>query len=247
MAGRVFKRGKTWTYVVDVQGGRKNRRQKTKGGFATKREAEQALREVQRALDASTYVAPTRETLGEFLLEAWLPAMKPPTLRGTTWTEYRRKILRHVVPRLGSTPLQGLKPAQLNALYADLLGSGRVDGSGGLSPKTVREIHVIVRKALGDAVRWGHVARNVAQLANPPSQRASGAARRRSMQTWTVAELRAFLEHDPEDQLHYAWVLIAGTGMRRSEVLGLRWGRLTAEATGTPREATTTPNLSSGR
>jgi len=158
-----------------------------------------------------------------FLTVHWLPAMKPPGVRGTTWTEYRRKINSHVVPRLGSVPLQSLGPAQLNAFYADLLAAGRTDGTGGLAPKTVREIHVIVRKALKDAVRWGHVSRNVADLANPPSQRASAAARWRTMQTWTPAELHAFLEHDPEDRLHYAWVLAATTGMRRSEVLGLRW------------------------
>jgi len=158
-----------------------------------------------------------------FLTVHWLPAMKPPGVRGTTWTEDRRKINSHVVPRLGSVPLQSLGPAQLNAFYADLLAAGRTDGTGGLAPKTVREIHVIVRKALKDAVRWGHVSRNVADLANPPSQRASAAARWRTMQTWTPAELHAFLEHDPEDRLHYAWVLAATTGMRRSEVLGLRW------------------------
>ncbi len=223
MSGRVFKRGKTWSYVVDVHGGRTNRRQRMKGGFPTKREAERALRGVERAIDSNSFVVATDETVGDFLVKQWLPAMKPPTLRGTTWVEYRRKVNTHVVPRLGNLPLQSLKPSHLNAFYADLLSAGRADGTGGLAPKTVREVHVIVRKALKDAVRWGHVSRNVADLANPPSQRASAAARRRTMQTWTPAELHAFLEHDPEDRLHYAWIVAATTGMRRSEVLGLRW------------------------
>jgi integrase len=223
MAGSVFKRGRTWSYVVDVQGGRSNRRQRAKGGFATKREAEHALRELQRELDTSTYVPSTQETIGDFLVSAWLPAMKPPTLRGTTWVEYRRKIVSHVVPRLGTVPLQRLWPSHLNGMYAELLAEGRTDGTGGLSPKTVREVHAIVRKALGDAVRWGHVNRNVAESANPPSQRGAAAAGRRSMQPWTAQELRTFLEHDPEDPQYYAWVLAGTTGMRRSEVLGVRW------------------------
>jgi integrase len=223
MAGSVFKRGRTWSYVVDVQGGRSNRRQRAKGGFATKREAEHALRELQRELDTSTYVPSTQETIGDFLVSAWLPAMKPPTLRGTTWVEYRRKIVSHVVPRLGTVPLQRLRPSHLNGMYAELLAEGRTDGTGGLSPKTVREVHAIVRKALGDAMRWGHVNRNVAESANPPSQRGAAAARRRSMQPWTAQELRTFLEHDPEDPQYYAWVLAGTTGMRRSEVLGVRW------------------------
>jgi integrase len=230
MSGRVFRRGKTWSYVVDLQGGRANRRQQTKGGFATKREAERALRVVEQAIDTDSFVAPTRETLSDFLVKQWLPAMAPPTLRGTTWTEYRRKITSHVIPHLGNLPLQALRPKHLNDLYARLLATGRTDGTGGLAPKTVREVHVIVRKALKDAVNWGNVARNVADLANPPSQRASAAARRRTLQTWTPAELGQFLGHDPDDRLYYAWVLAASTGMRRSEVLGLRWADVDLDA-----------------
>lgn len=111
MSGRVFRRGKTWSYVIDVRRGRADRRQEMKGGFATKREAERALRDIQRAIDTDAYVVPTKQTLEAFLTVHWLPAMKPPGVRGTTWTEYRRKINSHVVPRLGSVPLQSLGPA----------------------------------------------------------------------------------------------------------------------------------------
>jgi integrase len=120
-------------------------------------------------------------------------------------------------------PLQRLAPAHLNGLYAELLANGRLDGTGGLSPKTVREVHVILHKALKDAVRWGRATRNIAALADLPSQRSSAAARRRSMQTWNAAQLRLFLAADADDPLHYAWVLAASTGLRRSELLGLRW------------------------
>jgi hypothetical protein len=85
MNGRVFKRGKTWSYVVDVglsADGR--RRQRMKGGFATKREADRALRELIQRLDEGTYVQPSALTLGTFLTDEWLPAMQPPILRATT-------------------------------------------------------------------------------------------------------------------------------------------------------------------
>ncbi|MBW3604149.1 MAG: site-specific integrase [Actinobacteria bacterium] len=224
MNGRVFRRGKTWSYVVDVGAhGDGRRRQRMKGGFATKRDADRALREVLRTLDTGTYVAASSLTLGGFLADEWLPAMRPPTLRATTWTEYARKVRCHVIPRLGQIPLQRLSPAHLNAFYAELITAGRVDGTGGLSPKTVREIHVIVRKALKDAVRWGRVNRNVAALADPPSQRSAVASRRRTMRTWTPAQLRRFLSEDLDERLGYAWVLAGTTGLRRSELLGLRW------------------------
>jgi integrase len=74
-----------------------------------------------------------------------------------------------------------------------------------------------VRKALGDAARWGLVARNVAQLADPPTPK------RADMRTWTAGELRRFLEHDEGERLAALWMLTASTGMRRGEALGLRW------------------------
>lgn len=93
----------------------------------------------------------------------------------------------------------------------------------GLSAKTVREVHVILRKSLKDATRWGKLERNVATLADPPSQRSAAAARRRTMHTWTANELHRFLAYVVDDPLHYAWLLAANTGMRRSELCGLRW------------------------
>jgi integrase len=85
-----------------------------------------------------------------------------------------------------------------------------------MAPKTVRNVHNLVHRALRDAVRWGFVARNVADAANPPA----GTSPERA--TWTPAELRAFIEHVRDDRLYAAWMLFATTGMRRSEVAGLR-------------------------
>jgi integrase len=92
-------------------------------------------------------------------------------------------------------------------------------GKGGrpLSARTVQAIHMTIRKALGDAARWGMTVRNVAELASPPRPR------RVEMQTWTAEELRAFLEHVEGERLYAVWMLAASTGMRRGEVLGLRW------------------------
>ncbi len=224
MSGRVFRRGATWSYVVDVgPDADGNRRQRKRGGFPTKPAAERALRELLNTLDVNAYVEPSRKSMADFLRDDWLAAMRPPRLRATTWTEYRRRVDDHIVPRIGGIPLQRLSAAQLNGLYADLLASGRKDGRGGLSPKSVREVHVIIRKALKDAVRWSLLERNVASLADPPSLHSASSARRRAMRTWTVAELHAFLDHVRDDRLHAVWMLAANTGMRRSELGGLRW------------------------
>ncbi len=87
----------------------------------------------------------------------------------------------------------------------------------GLSPKSRTPVHITLRKALGDAVKWGLVPRNAAALADPAK------VRRRPMQVWTRDELRAFLDHVADDRLYPMWRTFATTAMRRGEVLGLQW------------------------
>jgi len=107
----------------------------------------------------------------------------------------------------------------LNNLYADLLNSGRIDGQGGLSRKTVKYIHTTVQRALSDAVRWQKLARNPATDASPP--RVGDTSMKRTV--WTPLQLRQFLESLEGDLMHAACFLAAMTGMRRGEILGLRW------------------------
>jgi integrase len=135
---------------------------------------------------------------------------------------------KHWVPRLGSIPLQKLSASHLNGAYADMLASGRrnVKTPTGLSPRTVRYAHSVIRKALADAVKWNRLVRNVADAADPPRR----AATRTTPKTRTASELRAFLEHIAPDRLAAAWRLAASTGMRRGEVLGLSWNAVDLEA-----------------
>jgi integrase len=113
-------------------------------------------------------------------------------------------------PGLGGLPLQGLRPTHLNKLYGNLRAAGR-------APKTIRNIHGVLSKALGDAERWGLVARNAARLADVP------AVARPKLQVWSPEHTRAFLAAVANDRLFAAWLLAATTGMRRGELLGLRW------------------------
>ena len=219
MRGTVIKRGKSWAVVVDV--GRDpftgQRVRRWHSGYATKRAAERARTEVLSRLDHGTYVEPDRRALGPYLEVDWLPAMRA-CVRASTWDSYARNIRLHIVPALGGVALQALTPARLNEFYAGLLQDGRTDGRGGLAPKTVRYLHGILRKALADAVRWNLVQRNVADQADAPSR--AGAA---DMMTWTAEELGRFLDFVVDDRFYGAWVLAATTGLRRGEVLGLRW------------------------
>lgn len=226
MRGTVIKRGTTWSVVIDVGRDANGKRvRRWHSGFATKKEAERARTEILSRVDKGTYVEPSRQGLGDFLEREWLPAITT-RVRASTWDSYSRNVRLHITPHLGSEPIQALTPARLNAFYADLLASGRVDGAGGLSPKSVRYVHGILRKALADAVRWNVAQRNVADLADPPKLTGS----HREMRTWTADELRAFLKLVAGERLHAAFVLAATTGLRRGEILGLRWSDVDLDA-----------------
>jgi integrase len=214
--GHIYARGSTWTVVYDIgHDGRGKRRQKTQGGFRTKRDAQAYLTEQLSLLNRGEYVEPTRETVGEFI-EEWLPAIKS-TVRLATWESYVLPLRVHVLPRLGRIQLRQLRPTHLNTLYNDLLERGRVDGEGGLAPTTVGRIHAILHRAMGDAVRWGRLSRNVAELVDGPGRRSA------EVKTWESEDLRTFIEHVRDDRLQACFLLAATTGMRRGELLGLRW------------------------
>ncbi len=138
-----------------------------------------------------------------------------PKIRSSTLRDYRNGLGR-VADRLGHMPLQSLRPLDIEELYAALLRDGHRYG-GALAPKTVRNIHIALRRSLADAVRFGLVPRNVATLVKPP------ALIRAELETWTADEMRQFLESVESDRLVAAYRLLATTGMRRGEVLGLHW------------------------
>jgi integrase len=217
MRGHVRKRGRKWVVVVDV-GRHENgkRKQRWYSGFERKRDAERALADLLAKQQRGEYVDPSRLTLGRFLEDDWLQSVRT-SLREGTFESYRRNVRVHIVPRLGDVPIQQLTAARLNGFYGDLL-SGTHRRS--LSPRTVRYVHTILRRALQAAVRWGLVVRNVADQADPPSPKAS---RPRPMKTWRATELSQFLEHVQKDRLYPLWVVLASTGMRRGEALGGYW------------------------
>lgn len=91
----------------------------------------------------------------------------------------------------------------------------------GLDGRTVNYVHNIIHRAFKDAVRWGRLARNPADAADPPP----GGQKSDTVQAWDAPTLRRFLAASAaaEDRLYPLWVLLATTGMRRGEALGLRW------------------------
>ncbi len=198
------------------------RRREWHSGFERKREAEAATIELLGRMQRGDHVAPSAQTLGEYLLNDWLPVRRE-RIEANTWEIEAVQVKAYIVPRLGSRPLQDLTPAEIEHFYAKLRSNGRRSGPGGLAPKTVKNVHGILRKALGDAMRLGKLARNPADHAESPK------VTRGKMRVWTPEQLRHFLMHMQADRLYSTYLLAASTGMRRSELLGLPWEALDLE------------------
>lgn len=216
----------TWYVVIELgrdEAGK--RRQKWHGGFRTRKEAEAARAKIVADFNGGSYVPPTGVTLSDWVRETWLPVTKA-RVKPSTWDSYRRNLEIHVLPTLGRRPLQQITPAMLNRLYADLMEHGNRRQAGGLSAKTIRYIHTTLHKTLADAVDAELLARNPAERAKPP--RASS-ARLGELRCWEARELACFLEAVSGSRLGALWRLLAMTGMRRGEALGLRWSDIDFE------------------
>lgn len=216
MRGSVKKRGSTWTVVYDEGHDEHGRRvQRSRGGFATRKDAETFLAATLTRLGDGSYVRASKTTVREYLVDEWLPAIEA-TVRPLTLTQYRSVVRLRILPTLGSRRLQELTGAHVNTLHRKL-------EQDGLAIATRRQTHAILHRALRDAVRWGRLTRNPADLADPP------ALARTRVQAWTASELARFLDHVRDDRLYPLWRLAATTGARRGELAGLTWRCLDLE------------------
>ncbi len=194
----------------------RERRQKTKGGYLRKKDAQADLEKQLVERREGTYREPSLLTVQEYLTEKWLPAIQH-TIKPSTYASYQGHVTMYLIPHLGQLRLRDLEPADVNALYSKLANTLGGRGGACLSAKTRRLVHITLRKALGDAVRWRLVPFNAAADADPPR------VTRQRMQVWTRDDLRAFLDHVAEDRLFAMWRTFAMSGLRRGEVLGLLW------------------------
>ncbi|MDF9839068.1 MULTISPECIES: site-specific integrase [unclassified Paenibacillus] len=212
MRGCVSKRGNKWCYVVEY--GRHpetgKRRQKSKSGFATKVEAEKALSKVLHEMNTDTFIETTKDDVTTFIT-TWL-AQKKMTIRPGTYKTYRWLVNYHIIPQLGQLKVANLLPQHLVSMYERMQG-----GEKKLSPQTINHVHKVLHDALKTAVQWGLLTRNVSELVKPPK------IPKAETKVWNEEELMEFLEFTKDSRYYIIFLLAATTGMRRGEVLALRW------------------------
>lgn len=211
MRGHIKQRSKgTWTLVVflgrDPVSGKKRYKWRTVKG--TKKQAESELNKLLREIETGTDLEPGRLTTAEFL-ERWLDASRS-RVGPRTWERYAQLLRLHVVPVLGSIPLGKLRPLHLERVYSKMLAKG-------LAARTVLHAHRVLHAALRQAVRWQLAPRNIAEAVTPPRPVA------RDVEALDPAQAMRLIESVRGTWLEVPVVLALGTGMRRGEVLGLRW------------------------
>jgi len=206
----IIKRGKTWTYSFERGRDENGDRQREWGsGYPTRKAAEQARAESMGAYKRGEYVEPSDMPVGTWL-QIWLESRT--SIAETTRVGYQYEVNR-LTRAFGTRKLQQLTSQTISGFYRGMIDSG-------LSSKTVRNCAATLHKSLADAVAQNILVRNPADHVELPR------VERREMRVWTSDEMRQFLQHTEGHRLHAAFVLLCSSGMRRSELLGVRWASI---------------------
>jgi integrase len=155
-------------------------------------------------------------TVGEYL-PRWLEDSVKSNVRPRTLDNYRMHVRHHIVPALGRIKLKALSPAHVQGFYRSKLDAG-------LTPSTVRYMHAILHRALKQALRWGLVSRNVTEAVDPPKPQY------KEVNALSPTEVKTLLSMAQGERLEALYIVAVHTGLRRGELLGLRWDDVDFEA-----------------
>jgi integrase len=181
-----------------------------------KGDAEKALRQAMTDADRGFVFDGGTLTLENYLTR-WLTDSVKDTVRRSTFVQYKSVVNRHLIPALGRLKLKALTPAHARSLYREKLDCE-------LSPRTVQYIHVTLHKALKQAVMDGLIPRNIADAVKAPQ------AHKKEVTPLTPAEVKVLLSAASGDRLETLYITAIHTGLRRSELLGLKWTDIDLDA-----------------
>ena len=192
-----------WIVEISVAPG-----QRKKFYCKTKPEAVKKKNEVLRELEKGTLASGPQRKLKDYL-EDWIENVHKNNIRISTYVKYK-KLIRYIIAELGEIWLQKLTPEQVQRFYTKKLKDG-------LSSKTVHEIHGVLHLALKHAVRWNYVSRNVCDLLDAPRVVS------RKGTPLTLEQAKKLLEGIEGHRLEEVIMMAIITGMRKGEIIALRW------------------------
>jgi len=182
----------------------------------TKEEARRNLRRARGDAERGLVSDGGNVALSEFL-KRWLNESVRGSVKPITHQSYEMLVDKHIIPTLGNIRLLKLTPAHLQGFYRSKLDAG-------LSPRTVQYIHVVLHRALKQALRWALVTRNVAEAVDPPR------VPKKEIRPLSPEQARALLEAARNDRLEALYLLAVHTGMRQGELLNLKWDDVDLDA-----------------
>ena len=175
----------------------------------TRQEVQGKLTDALHTLHQGWPIITERQTVGNFI-ERWLEDSVKPSVRPKTYVSYSQIARLYLLPYLGRISLEKLTPQQLQSFLNKRVADG-------LSPRTVQYTHAVLRRALGQAMKWGLISRNVALLVDLPKMS------NHEVEPLTLEQVKVFLKEISSDRLEALYLVATGVGLRKGELLGLRW------------------------
>jgi integrase len=157
-----------------------------------------------------------RITTGQALTQ-WLDQVAKPRVRPATYTRYSGLVLQHLIPSIGTVPLERLTPRHVQTML-------NAKASAGMAPRSVHHLRAVLRTALNQAVRWGDVPRNVAALTDSPRVEAH------AITFLDAGQAGQLLAAARGERLEALYAVALALGLRQGEALGLRWQDVDLEA-----------------
>ena len=216
MSGHIRRRGaRSWELKFDIASDDGNRETQYRSFKGTKVDAQRELTRLTASAINGTYVDPSKITVTEFF-DRWLKDWAEANTSPKTLQRYVQNVRSYIDPNIGLLQLQKLRPVQLSELYAMLLREGGHNGRK-LSARSVGNVHRLLHGALVHAVTWGIILQNPSDSVSPPRSEAV------EIEILHDGEAKELLDRLRGTSLYMIAVLGLATGMRRGEMLALRW------------------------
>lgn len=176
--------------------------------FKTRKEAQDWLAEVIHSKNIGSFVEPAKETFGDWILR-WLEVYVKARVEPTSYANYYDTVTKHVLPSLGAIPLQALRTSAIQELYNQKAKT--------LSPWMVHRMHILINRALKQAVKERLIPANPAEYTERPP------VKRKEFKVLSAEEINRYLEAARKHRMYAAFLLECTTGLRRGELLALTW------------------------